>query len=62
MTTKELAFATSTICAPTGGTRGSPVDPLLCVVDASRARGLPLGKARLRPHTPAADSAERRTT
>jgi hypothetical protein len=35
--------------APNGGTHGSPVGPLLRVVDARRASGLPPGKARLRP-------------
>jgi len=62
MTTKELAFATSTICAPSGGTHGSPADPQIYVVDASSALGLPPGKARLRPNTPATESAERGTT
>jgi hypothetical protein len=32
-----------------GGTHGSPVDPLLHVVDVSAVLGLPPGKARLRP-------------
>jgi hypothetical protein len=61
MTNKELAIAASTIwVAPNGGTHGSPVDPLLRVVDASAAPGLPPGKARLRPQTSATEPSEGR--
>jgi hypothetical protein len=60
MTNKELAIAASTIwVAPNGGTHGSPVDPLLRVVDDSAATGLPPGKARLRPTTSATERFER---
>ncbi len=34
-----------------GGTHGSPVGPLLRVVDVSATAGLPPGEARLRPQT-----------
>jgi hypothetical protein len=51
MTNKELAIA---------ATHGSPVDPLLHVVDDSAATGLPPGKARLRPRTTATEPSEGR--
>jgi hypothetical protein len=38
-----------------GGTHGSPVGPLLHVVDAFVAPGPPPGKARLRPTTSATE-------
>jgi hypothetical protein len=43
--TKVEAFAQN------GGTHGSPVSPLLHVVDATCVPGLPPGEARLRPRT-----------
>jgi len=50
---EDLLIAASTMwVARNGGTHGSPVGPLLRVVDAVTETGLPPGQARLRPQAP----------
>jgi len=63
MSNKDLVIAASTIwVVRNGGTHGSPVGPLLHVVDVSAVVGLPPGKARLRPRTQVIASSQGPTT
>ena len=68
MTTKELAFATSTIwVVERGGTHGSPTDPLLRIARGTTAATAPAGQspapptavsARAHIHSPRTDRTE----